>query len=408
MKAALAEKMRLATKDLPSFLHAPQLHLYVLFSYLCFAILTLSHLDRLRDAKLDRLIGRDFINFWSAGRLLLEGDLASLYDLSAFHKAEQLLIGQNFGWHFWSYPPLSLPFILPFGFLPYLPSYVIWCALGLGLYAASLRFLFPRFLPLLGMLALSPASVENITAGQNGFFTTALLITGLRFMTTRPLIAGLCFGMMAIKPQLAIFVPFVLLAARAWKTIAFTTLTALVLGSFSIALYGTTPWVDYIQSTMAHEKWLVENDKLFLFAYLIPSPFYALRIIGVATDLAKDIQIIISLLCAGGVYYLFRITKDVRLQIAVYGSAIFLATPYALNYDMPILAAASIALAMTKPFTLLKERIILLAAWLLPLYLELVNHLHIAIGPLVIAGILALATQQILAAKAPKPQPNIS
>ena len=66
----------------------------------------------------------------------------------------------------------------PLAFLPYLPAYLVWCAIGMALYlwAASDGGRRPERL---FMLVVAPAVWINIFAGQNGFLTAALMIAGL-------------------------------------------------------------------------------------------------------------------------------------------------------------------------------------------------------------------------------------
>ncbi len=48
----------------------------------------------------------DFVTIWSAGRLALEGQIASIYDWDLHKQAQVAILGQSFEGHFgWHYPP---------------------------------------------------------------------------------------------------------------------------------------------------------------------------------------------------------------------------------------------------------------------------------------------------------------
>ena len=61
------------------------------------------------------------------------------------------------------------------------------------------------------LAVLTPAALMNIWAGHYGFLVGALFLLGWERLDRRPWQAGLFFGLMLIKPHLAILIPLVLL-----------------------------------------------------------------------------------------------------------------------------------------------------------------------------------------------------
>src|SRR3546814_8773713 len=104
--------------------------------------------------------------------------------------------------------------VWPFGQLPYIWSLAVWSFLWLGLYLWTSIVGRSDTKILLLALLLAPATFANFSDGQNGFLTGALLIGGLRLLGTKPIVAGILFGILTVKPQLGIRLPFALLAAR--------------------------------------------------------------------------------------------------------------------------------------------------------------------------------------------------
>ena len=120
--------------------------------------------------------------------------------------------------HFWSYPPHLILFIWPLGLLPYLPAYAVWCMVGLSVYLLTARAAGVAQKHML-FLAVAPAVAVNILGGQNGFFTAALLIGGLVNLDRRPIVSGILFGLLTIKPQFGMLVPVLLVITARWRVI---------------------------------------------------------------------------------------------------------------------------------------------------------------------------------------------
>ena len=67
-----------------------------------------------------QVIGRDFINPWTAGVMLATGgDLASIFDPAAWRASQEALFGRALPAHDWSYPSHMLFVAGAVGWLPY-------------------------------------------------------------------------------------------------------------------------------------------------------------------------------------------------------------------------------------------------------------------------------------------------
>ncbi|KMO26919.1 hypothetical protein VQ02_34070, partial [Methylobacterium variabile] len=78
-------------------------------------------------------IGRDFINNWVGPRLAFSGQLATLFDLEAYHAAIGTTFGAPLPFHNWGYPPFTLLLLWPLAQLPYFAALALWTG---GLFAA--------------------------------------------------------------------------------------------------------------------------------------------------------------------------------------------------------------------------------------------------------------------------------
>ena len=102
------------------------------------------------------------------------------YDWPLHKAAEVRALGHDFGGYYgWHYPPPFLFVAAVLALLPYLGAVLVWLAGTLAAYVATLRR-HPRR-SRRDFVALGfPAAIWNVTAGQNGFLTAALIGGTLR------------------------------------------------------------------------------------------------------------------------------------------------------------------------------------------------------------------------------------
>ena len=84
-------------------------------------------------------IATDFVSFWAAGKLVLQGHPTEAYDWAA-HKAAAVENGLDFKGHFtFQYPPSFLAVTPALALIPYPAALVAWMAVGLLLYLSAIR-----------------------------------------------------------------------------------------------------------------------------------------------------------------------------------------------------------------------------------------------------------------------------
>jgi alpha-1,2-mannosyltransferase len=250
----------------------------------------------------------------------------------------------------------------PLAFLPYLPGYLVWCGIGMALYllAASDG---GRRKQRLYMLAVAPAVWINIFAGQNGFLTSALMIAGLALLGRRPVLSGVCFGLLTIKPQLGLLLPLMLVLTGQWRAIiaAVVTTTALVVATG--ALFGFTIWPQYVRMVLPVQSEILTQGQ-GIFTMMMPTVFMNARIAHLPLDVAWALQGAVSLAAVAAVVWTYWRRRDPVLSVALFVTATFLVTPYAFNYDMVVFGWV-IALLRERGGELLDDRLAM-AVWTLP------------------------------------------
>ena len=340
-------------------------------------------------------IGRDFINVWAAPQLAFEGRLGTLFDMQGYQEAIGALFGHRLPFHNWSYPLFTLPVFWPLTQLPYFVALAVW-TLGLGGAFAAItlsQIERPNRSYALFALLLAPACLINVVDGQNGFLSAALMLGGVICLDRRPIAAGILFGLLAFKPQLALVLPFVLLALGAWRAMAAAALTAIVLVVGSVVLFGIEPWQRYFEVTGAHQLLLLQSFQGF-YTTMMVSVFAGARTFGLSYSGAMAIQIAVALPVVVGACLAVRRTSDPCRRAFVLASAAPLITPYAFNYDLTALAAALIWTLEGRLSWRSEWRSVYFVAYCAPIATMCLQPLGLGLMPLVLVAVFLMSLQE--------------
>lgn len=343
-----------------------------------------------------RPLGTDFSNVYAAGTAVLAGHPEAPFDPARQRREEESLFGRATPFYGWHYPPYFLLLAAPLATLPYLAALGLYQLATLALYLAALAALLRgriaerHWLP----LALAfPAVFVNLTHGNNGFLTAALLAAGLAVLERRPLLAGVLFGCLVYKPQFVMLIPLALAAGGHWRTILAGTATVLTLSGLVTLAFGPEVWSAFLASTHFARTVVLEQGGTGF--HKIQSVFAWVRLWGGSVALAYAVQGIVSAAAALGLMALWRKPARSADKGAALCLAALLATPYCLDYDLAALAPALALLAARglsdgfRPF----EKSVLAGLWLVPvLTREAAATLLLPLGTiamLALAGLLA-------------------
>jgi alpha-1,2-mannosyltransferase len=325
--------------------------------------------------------GRDFLNTWMGGRSAFFGGPAPWFDLHAYNLALREMLGDpQYQEHYWSYPPHVMLFIWPLGLMPYLPAYFAWCAIGIALYLFACSSAIPR--DRMMFLAVGPGIAVCIFFGQNGFYTAALLIGGLLCLDRRPILAGVLFGILTIKPQIGCLLPVVLLLERRWITIASAVVTTAVLVIATAMLFGWQIWIDFWQKIVPQQADLMVTGGGMLFA-CVSSVFFNMRMILLPIGVDWAIQWLVSALTLAAVIWTYWKRRDPTLSLAFLVTATFLFSPYVLNYDMVVFGFV-VALLRARSDNTMADHYLMIAIWTLPVAMMLAAVGRIPLAPIVL------------------------
>ncbi len=331
--------------------------------------------------------GKDFINLYAAGQILSQSiDLFTLFDSEAYAAyLTELFAREVDQYHYvWSYPPSVLLPARLFAGLAYLPAFTFWSAATLAVYLGGLYMAGLRGWWLVAAL-LAPGAAVNLFFGQFGFLLAGLLIGGLSQAGRRPVLAGIMLGLATVKPQMGLLLPLLLLANRQWLAMAWATGTAAFLLALSIAVDGLEAWRLYFDLTLPVQRMFLEEGRGF-YMLLTAAPFMAGKIYGLPVPLLYALQGAITLLCAVAVYRMGRrATPPAALVFTLVCG--FLATPYAMAYDLVILAGAGLLLLAAQPDYLGRtgRAVAFAMLWTLPLLAASGKMEIVGLVPIVIA-----------------------
>ena len=322
------------------------------FAALAFASYGFSAYDMLRAILQDSLpyllVDKDFANYWVAGRLVLSGEHLDLFTQAHYFPHLQELFGPNYQIRNWSYPPHYLLFVWPLGLLDYKTAFVAFIGGTLGLFVLAASVFRREYAPTANLrvllLAVAGYVLMMFVTAQNGFLTAAMLLFGLAFMRRRPVLAGIAFGCLTIKPQLGLLIPVLLVFDRNWRALGWSALVAALVVAVSAAAFGFASWTAYLTDTLDYQR-SVMTDWYGIFLQMMPTVFASMRTLGFSPSTAAQAQLPVSAVALMAVLWLLYRERDALRRALTVTCGTFLITPYAFNYDMGALCVCAALLA---------------------------------------------------------------
>ncbi|MEZ5822201.1 MAG: glycosyltransferase family 87 protein [Bradyrhizobium sp.] len=281
-------------------------------------------------------IPTDFVNVWAAGKLVLDGTPALAYDWDIQKKVEVALLGQDFvGYFAWHYPP---PFLFVASFLaqfPYAVAFAGWMAVSVVPYAAVVRGIVGRPFGLVLAIAF-PMVFSNTLVGQNGFLTAALVGGTLYLMPVRPVLAGVCLGLLSYKPQYGLLFPLVLIAAGHWRVFISAAATVVALAFISWLAFGIEAWKAFFHWMPTFSQAFLSDGKATW--WKLQSLYSLIRFLGGPESFAWAVYWVFVASVATVLVLMWRSRVPYTLKAAALAAGTLLTTPYLFMYDMVVLA----------------------------------------------------------------------
>jgi alpha-1,2-mannosyltransferase len=279
-------------------------------------------------------LGYDFLTFYSAAKLALEGRAVAAFDPAAIFAAQQAAVPANQMIFLWHYPPPFHLIVTPLGVLSYYPAYWLFLTATLPIYLLLARRISDHPLALVLALAL-PAAFVNAFHGQNAFLNTALFGFGLLLLERRPFLGRVLIGLLAYKPHLAILLPFALAAAGHWRSFAAAAVTAVCFCAISTLAFGLDYWVAWCRNLAVVAQVLEAGNLPWA---KMPTAFAFASLLGAPTRLAYTLQIATAAPVALATVWAWRREGPLALKIALLATATLMMSPYLFDYDLVLMA----------------------------------------------------------------------
>lgn len=349
-----------------------------------------------------RPLGTDFSSFYAAGQCALNG--LNPYDRKTLYGMQQALFGSRTPYYSFAYPPFFLILTELLARLPYAVAFSVWQGATFALYLSGMAALRRRLAAVLPggvyfvCAAAFTAVILNFAHGQTAFFTAALFSFGIALLGEQPYLAGAVFGLLAIKPQFGILLPFALAAGGNWRSVASAAVTVTALCALATGWFGVDIWAAFFSAASKSRHTILDLGGAGYERMI--SVFAWARLWRLPLTLSYAVQVLSSLLVIMLVSAAWRGDADIRLKGAALCAGALLVTPFALDYDMMVVLAPAITLLALYGYEnpgipFLNSLLSLL--WIAPLFVRAFSGaLFIPLGPLCAIGALFLALREVL------------
>ena len=334
----------------------------------------------------------DFPCFYAAGSMVRQGRAAQVYAPEAIAAAERSVRPSQVDAYLpFFYPPPFLLVCWAVSLLPYWIAYAGFMAAGLLALAAAARMALPHGFRVLAVLAY-PGIWITVLTGQNGLLSASCLAWFSLLADSRPALAGACLGLLACKPQLAICIPFALVASRRWTTLFACCACIGALSLLSLRVLGPAPWLEFLHGGRLASTAITGG---MITQARIQSAFVAARLLGAGLAGAAVAQACVAAAALCVLVYVSRRKPSGPALGAALTTCTLLVTPYAMDYDL-VCCAPALAYAANAPGWTPYGRIIVLLAFILPVASGMISlNTHLQIAPVVLAALLYVVVSKV-------------
>lgn len=341
----------------------------------------------------------DFSTFRATAEHAAAGQLAVVYDVARAKQMQETTGIKDFS--FFLNPPTGLFIVYPLAFMGASSGLAFWIAAQLILLLMALNMDYMRQIfaplkpqgistPLLLIVTFLAFCLQNILFAQVATLCSVLFFLVMAWRKPHPALAGAMLGIFSFKPQLGMLLPLLLLAEKNWKALLWAALVAGAMAVLSFMLWGPGLWQDYEEMLSIRGRFLAADPSL-LFT-ISTSAYAALRNLGASATGAIICQVGIIATLLVMLWPVLRRGQESHKILMLTLSA-YLVTPYALIYDIPLLAVPCALLLRraeadisTRP-----ERIALMLLILMPVMALLLQIAHIPYSVIAIGFALIVA-----------------
>ena len=304
--------------------------------------------DDLLDRSGTPLAG-DFIMFYIAGQVVVDGELDQLYDDSANQRRMRQLLPEIDPAESWPYryPPSVALMMSAFAQLPFFAAASLFLLLQLTLLACSVLIWRNELSQYNGRAqwlwgcAAAPVIIETICGGQLSVLALASVsLAAYALRHQRFVLMGCCLALCLYKPNV-LLLPIVACLIAKPKTLLGFMPTVIVAVTVTVLACGWQPLIEYVRlaTTLGSSAWSLETPYWKVHG-LTP----LLQVIS--PEHGRMLVVILGLLIAvivGLVWRICSLENDLALGLLLAFNSLF--NPYVPIYDLVLLIPATIYLA---------------------------------------------------------------
>jgi hypothetical protein len=286
----------------------------------------------------------DFIAFWSAGRLALEGHADLVHNVSALHAQHLVAVPGLPVVAPWNSPPTFLLISAGLALLPYPAAACVFLLISGALYFYAARKILPDTRALL-FAATLPSAIYHLGSVQTGLLIAGVSALALYWLDRKPMRAGALVGLLAIKPHLAILWPLLLLLSGRWRAFAAASVATLSFALIAGLVFGFESYPRFLDN-LARAQTLISEHRVPTETF---ASFYGnLLSMGASHSVALAVHALSALAAVAVAGWIF-LRRDAReAQGATLCAATMLISPYLFFYDATLLAAGAALLGLPR------------------------------------------------------------
>jgi alpha-1,2-mannosyltransferase len=291
---------------------------------------------------LGKPLGLDFVQFYTMGRLSLTGRASEIYNQAAFSAAQEEFIPASAGALYHPvYPPQMALIMSPIALLPYAIAAVVWTCISVLVYVGVIAMVWRHFRRELSDSALVGAAAAMfppfwyvLLFGQNSVLILMIFFLAWRALEGRhSFLAGMVFGLLAIKPQFAIPLVVIVLMGREWSVLAGAAVSLALQAMGVAAVFGGAVLVDYLKQVPTVVS---SANQLEPYLYKSLSLRTLTRLVGSGFGLPAWIALTLLVLAGTGRAWVSAAPLHVRIGVVALASV--LVSPHLIIYDAVLLA----------------------------------------------------------------------
>jgi alpha-1,2-mannosyltransferase len=327
----------------------------------------------------------DFPNIWFGGQLIGAQNWEALYDYHAFARIQARFFGDLSGVTF-SYPPTAFPLIQLFSWSSYGAGLLAWTIATALFFVMAARRIWPAGAGSAWLAILTPAAILNMRIANFGFVFGGLWLLVFNAIDRHPVRAGLLIGLFTMKPQLALLIPLILILRKAWITFWVAAASSIFCLAGSAVIYGLAPWQAFLTKGVGVQLSYADGQG-FAFAPLSTSAMTVASASGL--PLWPSAGLIHMIVAAFGlVLVIIAARKNMswdRLSLLA-ATATFLILPYALAYDLTVVAIGALTV-LTSASATRGERVLAAIGFVAPQVGVALGYAGVPLLPLLLLGL---------------------